>query len=221
MKITTQTKPKNRQVRPAYQELTVAFPKQCFWVHTTYLFILTETISWRCTDSAHFSKEIPMETDCLPLPSSSGAPLAVGSWGHSSACALEAPGLEDPSTSASPKPHPVTMPRSSRRYFGFVLLRTALQNYPCRSILVLSWPVETSKKPSSLPFVTRFFNTSGISSMVWQRTKTWQELMQNLEQISSPASFRAEDQQATVQVQPVHEVHNLLLCSTAADQNHI
>lgn len=42
--------------------------------------------------------------------------------------------------------------------------------------------------------------------------------MQNLEQISSPLCFRAEDQQATAQV---HEVH-LLPCSTAAaDQNHI
>lgn len=26
-----------------YQELIVAFPKQCFWVHTTYLLILRET----------------------------------------------------------------------------------------------------------------------------------------------------------------------------------
>lgn len=102
-----------------------------------------------------------METDCLPFPSSSGAP--VGSWGHGSACAPGAhpgaPSLEDPSTSASSKPHPITALRSSRLYFGFALLRTALQNYPCRSILVLSWPVETSEPPSSLPFVTRFSNT--------------------------------------------------------------
>lgn len=59
------TKPRNRQDRPGYQELTVAFPKQCFWVH---LFILTET-SPGDTLILHTSpRKSPWKLTAFPFP---------------------------------------------------------------------------------------------------------------------------------------------------------
>lgn len=92
------------------------------------------------------AQELLWEAEVMAVPVLLGLTLGLLAW-------------RIPSISASSKPYPITVLRSSRLYFGFALLRTALQNYPSRSILVLSWPVETSEPPSSLPFVTRFSNT--------------------------------------------------------------